>query len=129
LFVIYLFDRIDENISIRNILYSRMMPQALFFEQVIKCTHHRVSVRFLVLMYWAWTHVQDSTFFAIRSLIIFKLQTTKNDTQKTKHSNSNFDLWKKQMFIYGGWWRRDSAFLFHTRGSQFSFNKFRNSSK
>ncbi len=36
--------------------------------------------------------MQDNTFFAIRSLIIFKLKPTKNDTQKTKYSKSNFDL-------------------------------------
>jgi hypothetical protein len=34
----------------------------------------------------------------MRSLIIFKLQPAKNDTQKAKCFNSNFDLCKKQIF-------------------------------
>ncbi len=42
--------------------------------------------------------MQDKTFFAMRSLIIFKLQPAKSDTQGKKYFDSNFDLCKKEMF-------------------------------
>ncbi len=42
--------------------------------------------------------MQDNTFFAMRSLIIFKLQPAKNDSQEKNVLIPIFDLCKKQMF-------------------------------
>jgi hypothetical protein len=51
----------------------------------------------------------------------------------TKISQMHSPFYHQNLFIayiiYGGWWRRDSSFLFHTRDSRFSFNKVWNSSK